>query len=258
MNDLNPVSRPSFPLEGRGGLVIGIIVVAVVLAILKPWRTEAGPNDLDRTGVAASPGISPSPTPAPTPNPLDAISRTYDPLIFGDRELQTDWGLWPAGYLTSFGFAMRAEPSSQPSAPGASQPPSSRLPSAADGPRWPDVINIILGNHLLLMGISTPTDRTVNSIRLTRERTDGTWEDVQVLLLPPPWPNHFTVVGIDGGLGPDRPIFWVPGHYRLDIGIVPGQIQRSIEIDVQGPPATTPSTAPVASEPPVTTESARP
>ncbi len=257
MNQLNPITRPSFPLEGRGGLIIAIIVGAVVLAILKPWGPEAGPNNLDRPGAAASPGHSPSPPPTPTPNPLDAISRKYDPLIFGDRELQTDWGLWPAGYLTSLGFAMRAEASSQPSAAASGQPPSSAVPSAANAPKWPDVININLGNHLLLMGISTPTDHTVNGIRLTRERADGTWQDMPVLQLPTPWPNHFTVVGIDGGLGPDRPIFWVPGRYRLDIGIVPGPIQRSIEIDVEGP-ATPPSAAPAPSEPPATTGPARP
>ena len=123
---------------------------------------------------------------------------------------------------------------------------------APDVPIWPGVININLGNHLLLMGISTPTDHTVNAIHLTRERADGVWEDVRVLLLPPPWPNHFTVVGIDGGLGPDRPIFWVPGHYRLDVGIVPGQIQRAIEIDVDGPPA------PAGSDRPATPGPARP
>ena len=241
-------------------MIIGIIVVAVVLAMLKPWESDGGPNQLDRIGVAASAGLSPSPSPAvtPTPNPLDAISRKYDPLIFGDRELQSDWGLWPAGYLTSFGFAMRAEPSNQPGVPGASQQPSGLPPTGADLPMWPQVINVILGNHLLLMGISMPTDHTVNGIRLTRERADGTWEDVRVMLLPPPWPNHFTVIGIDGGLGADRPIFWVPGHYRLDVGIVPGPIQRSIEIDVEGPPAATPSTAPAASEPSAATESARP
>jgi hypothetical protein len=257
MSQLNPVSRPSFPMEGRGGLIVGIILVAVALAILKPWGPEARQSGLDRT-AAASPTSSPSPTPGPTPDPLDAISRKYDPLIFGDRELATDWGLWPAGYLTSLGFAMRAEPSSQPVADGSSQPSPTLLVPAPDVPIWPGVININLGNHLLLMGISTPTDHTVNSIHLTREQADGSREDVEVLLLPPPWPSHFTVVGIDGGLGPDRPIFWVPGHYWLDVGIVPGQIQRTIEIDVEGPPAASSSTAPAASGLPVSSGPARP
>ena len=108
------------------------------------------------------------------------------------------------------------------------------------------------------MGIATPTDHTVNGIQLTRERADGVWEDVGILLLPPPWPNHFTVVGIDGGLGPDRPIFWVPGHYRLDVGIVPDHIQRAIEIDVEGPPAAPSSAVPAASDLPATSGSARP
>jgi len=255
MNQLNPVSRPTFPLEGRGGLIIGIIVVAVVLAILKPWDPGSGPNRLGQAVALASPSPSPTPRADPTANPLDAISRRYDPLIFGDRELQTDWGLWPAGYLTSLGFAMRAEPSPQAGTVGVTQPLAS--PSSADVPMWPSVININLGNHLLMMGISTPTDHTVNSVRLTRERPDGSWEDVDTLLLPPPWPNHFTVVGIDGGLGADRPIFWVPGHYRLDVGIVPDGIDRSIEVDVEGPPPAA-GTAPGGSDPDATGGPERP
>src|SRR3954469_11310547 len=174
MNEFDPVSRPSFPLEGRGGLIIAVIVVAVVLAILNPWGSDAVRNTLDRTAFAPSPTPPSPPTPAPTANPLDAISRKYDPLIFGDRELQTDWGLCPAGYLTSLGVAMRAETSPHADTVGVSQP----LPSPSDGdvPMWPSVININLGNHLLMMGISTPTDHTVNTVRLTRERPDGGWD----------------------------------------------------------------------------------
>ena len=257
MNQFDPVSRPSFPLEGRGGLIIAVIVVAVVLAILKPWGSDAVRTTLDRTGFAPSPTPSSSPTPAPTANPLDAISRKYDPLIFGDRELQTDWGLWPAGYLTSLGFAMRAEQPTESPGPSASLRRSTSAPSA-NVPMWPSVIKINVGNHLLLMGISTPTDHAVNTVRLTRQRADGGWEDIAVMLPPAPWPNHFTVVAIDGGFGPDRPIFWVPGRYRLDVGIVPGQIQRSIEVDVEGPPAVPPSGPPAASGPTATTGPERP
>ncbi len=253
MSELKPVSRPSFLLDGRGGLIIGIIVVAVGLAFFKPWGSEPAPNRGDRAGLAATPSPSPSPTPAPTPNPLDAISRKYDPLIFGDRELQADWGLWPAGYLTSFGFAMRAEPSTAPSTATASERPSNPVPFGQDLPIWPNVIDIVLGNHLLLMGISTPTGYSVDSIHLTRERPDGTVEKVPVLLPLSPWPDHFTVIGIDGGLGPERPLIWVPGRYVLDVVIDPGQIERSIEIDVEGSPAETPSSAPIPA-----TESARP
>jgi hypothetical protein len=261
MSELKPVSRPSFLLDGRGGLIIGVIVVAVGLAFFKPWGSDSAPTRGDRTGLAATP--SPSPSPSPTPDPLDTISRKYDPLIFGDRELQPDWGLWPAGYLTTFGFAMRAEPSSQPQPAGASPALPSAVASSRDLPIWPNVIDVVLGNHLLLMGISTPTDYSVDSVHITRERADGTWEEVPILLLPPPWPRHFKVVGIDGGFGPARPIFWVPGHYQLDVIIDPGQIERSIKIDVEGPTGETPSAAPTgvpsAAEPSTdSTGSARP
>ena len=135
MSDLKPVSRPSFLLDGRGGLVLGLVGVAIAIALLKPWGSigeTSGPTE------ASVPTVSPSPSStqwsSPSPDPRDADSRPYDPLIFGDHELPATWGLWPAGYMVSFGFVMNTEPSSPPSG-GPSPAPSSRAGPA--GPIWP-------------------------------------------------------------------------------------------------------------------------
>jgi hypothetical protein len=227
MSDLKPVSRPPFLLDGRGGMVFAVVAIAVALAILKPWGTGGARAPIPSQAVVASP----SPTPTDTPNPTDGYSRVYDPLIFGDRQLQADWGLWPAGYLSTFGFAMRSDQSSPPGGPSASGPTASQ-PAA---PVWPNAIDIPLGNHLLLIGVSTPIGFKVDRIHMTRFLASGRTEVVPLLELPSPWPNHFAVIGIDGGLGANRPIFWAAGRYRLDLMIDPGSIQRSIEVRVEGP-----------------------
>lgn len=102
-------------------------------------------------------------------------------------------------------------------------------------PAWPDAIDMPVGNHLLLIGVDTPVGFSVDGIRLTRYLPGSGTEDVLIALPPSPWPRHFTVIGIDGGLGVKRPVFWTPGRYRLDLTIDPGAIQRSIEVRVEGP-----------------------
>jgi hypothetical protein len=158
-------------------------------------------------------------------------------MIFGDHELRPAWGLWPAGYMVSFGFAMNTEPSSPPGG-GTSPAPSSRAGPA--DPVWPAAIDIPLGNHLLLIGVNTPEGYSVDTIYLTRLLADGRTADVPVVRLPSPWSSHFTVIGVDGGYGVSRTALWLPGRYRLDLLIDPGRIERSIEIRVEG--ASNPST----------------
>jgi hypothetical protein len=162
-------------------------------------------------------------------------------LVFGDHELERTWGLWPAGYLTTLGFAMRAEPSPPPSpasggpssSPGSSGPP--------DTPAWPDSISVRNGNHLLLIGVDTPLGFRVDGVRLTRDATDGSGrEEVPIVLPPSPWPSHFTVIAVDSGFGLTRVAYWLPGRYHLELVIDPGGIERSIEIVVEGPDSASP------------------
>jgi hypothetical protein len=239
MSGMTPVPRPRFFLEGRGNKVLGLLVVALALALVKPWGLVETATPATSQALLATASRSPSPSSAPTPDPADLFSRTYDPLIFGDHELQPAWGLWPAGYLVSFGFAMRAEPTSPPS--GAPAPSASKPEPAA--PVWPAAIDILNGNHLLLIGVNTPNGYSVDAIHLLRRETDGRTTTVAVEHLPSPWPSHFTVIAIDNGSGTTRADFWTPGDYQLDLTIDPGPIQRSVEVRVEGP-AVQPSAAP--------------
>jgi hypothetical protein len=244
MSDLKPVSRPPFLLDGRGSRVLAIIGVAILIALIKPWGSTSTPTAIaipSQAAVVITP--RPSPTPTPTPDPIDAFSRAYDPLVFGDRELERSWGLWPAGYLTTLGFAMRAEPSHSPKLPSGGASPSA-VSSSDPGPAWPDAIGIPAGNHLLLLGVDTPLGFSVDDIKLSRYLADGRAVDVPIVFPPSPWPAHFTVIGVDVGYGVARTAFWPSGRYRLDVMIDPGTIRRSIEIRVEGASSPSPSHPP--------------
>ncbi len=228
---MTPVPRPRFFLEGRGNKLLGILVVALTVALVKPWGSFGSPTPAPSQALLASPSPQPTPTPTPTPDPADLASRIYDPLVFGDHELQPAWGLWPAGYLVSFGFAMRADSSA---APNVGPVPSASRPDATV-PIWPAAIDIPLGNHLLLIGVNTPTGFSVDRIQLVRREADGSSRNVAVKRLASPWPSHFTVIAIDPGNGTVRTDFWAPGTYRLELTIDPGPIVRSVDVRVEGP-----------------------
>jgi len=246
MSDLKPVSKPNFLLEGRGAQIVIVILLAVIVALIKPWGSG---SDLSSAGLpTATPVSSPTSTPIPTRDIGDGVSRPYDPLIFGDKEMPAAWGVWPAGYLVTFGFAMRADPTARPSGdPTADgQPVPSLQP---DVPAWPAGIDLPVGNHLLLIGINTPLDYHVRSVSLTRLGPDAAGSNVPLIRPTSPWPLHFTVIGVDGGLGADRPAFWLPGRYRLDLVIDPGPIERSIDVTVASGPVTAPGSSPSTAVP---------
>ena len=85
MSDLKPVSKPNFLLEGRGAQIVIVILLAVIVALIKPWGSG---SDLSSAGLpTATPVSSPTSTPIPTRDIGDGVSRPYDPLIFGDKEM---------------------------------------------------------------------------------------------------------------------------------------------------------------------------
>ena len=243
MDDLKPVSRPSFLLDGRGSRVVAVIGIAVLVAFLKPWGSGGSGTSQANVATVPTPAPTPSPSPSPTPDLRDVYSRRYDPLIFGDKELRPGWGLWPAGYMVSFGFAMHVEPSDAPAGGPSPAPTPSPEPGA---PTWPTAIEIPYGNHLLLIGVNTPEDYSIAAIHLTRHLADGGIEDVPIVRPPSPWPSHFTVIGVDGGYGVERTALWAAGRYRLDVVIGPGTVVHSVEILVDGTPD------PVLADPSVT------
>jgi hypothetical protein len=250
VTELHRVSGPSSPIHRRVGRLIAVLVVAVLIAIAKPWGSSGGP----------SAAIVTIPTPAATATPRpSAPSGAYDFLTFGTNEPPPGWELWPAGRLASFSYAMRIDmavrlPASSetpgstdvPSAPPPAPATPLGTPGAAGVPdRWPP-IRIPRGTLLDLVGINRPLGYGLRVDALVRIGADGTVTPVRSLLATSPWPDHFTTVGYapDATGGAMAP--WPAGHYRLDLSIDPGAVHRSIDIVVEGVPAE-PSNAPGSS-----------
>ena len=111
----------------RGADVAVIVALAILVAVVKPW-TFGSP-----AGVTASP--SPRPTASPSERPVPSVSSVVDLSMFGP-EPPAEWELWPAGYLVSFGFALRID-SRAPDPPSASPSPGPAASSATAGPEVP-------------------------------------------------------------------------------------------------------------------------
>jgi hypothetical protein len=244
MDDLTPVKGPTSPFEGRSAKVIAVIVIGILVAIIKPWGTTT-PVPLARA-TAAPTAVAATPR-AGSPTPFDAFAG-YDHELFGIYEPEPRWELWPAGYLVSFGYAIRigstgTETSPPSTAPGASASPDRPVASPADTPtppakpgaqepNWPATITITDGNHLGLIGVNTPLGYKVTSIGIARVRPDGADQPLQVVTPESQWPDHFTVIGLAEGTGHETIENWPAGQYRLDLSFEPGPIDRSISIVV--------------------------
>jgi hypothetical protein len=258
MNDLTPVKGPASPLEGRSAKVIAVIVIGILVAVVKPWGTTT-PAPLARA-TAAPTAVAVTPRPG-SPTPFDAFAN-YDHELFGIYEPEPRWELWPAGYLVSFGYAIRigsvgAEASQPPAQPAASaspaRPVASPVKTAKPGteePNWPATITIADGNHLGLIGVNTPLGYRVASAAIVRMTTDGSERPLDVVVVESQWPSHFTVFGLADDTGREVIENWPAGQYRLDLDFEPGAISRSIAIVVadsspaDGGPSSAPSTRP--------------
>ena len=227
------------------------MVIGVLLAAVKPWGGTGGPPAATLfPSAAVAPSIeAPDGSDAAVATPSEFDLR-YRPDLFGP-EPPPRWGLWPAGYITTIGLRpssparglARGAPVRPTERPGdglgagsaTASPPGSATtrpssPSSSGAPDWPARIDITEGNHLLVLGISTPVGYQVPEIGLFRSETDGTSSQVETEILPTPWPDHFTVIGIRGS-APDGSLrVWPDGDYRLDWRTEPGGIRQSIEI----------------------------
>lgn len=251
MHASQPVRPPPSRVDGHLGAIGWLVAIALAIAIVKPWGDGAGASLADLTSPPL-PTASPSPTPTPPPQ-VGFSGLAYDPSIFGNREPEAKWGIWPAGYLVTFGFVIQvpASPSPSPGAPGApagGSTPTPAAPSATfdtgpaasrsgvpDGPVWPSLFEVPEGDHLLLIGINMPRGYAVRSAQLGRYAADGSVIPVETERLRAPWPDHFAVFGIATGSDDGRLDVWPPGRYRLDLTFEPGRIGRSIEIRIAGP-----------------------
>lgn len=264
MADLQHVRPPRSSFGGHGALIGSIVVIGVLLAAVKPWGGTGGPPaaTLFPTASLAGadvPGEGVTVTQAPTPAGFDL---RYRPDLFGP-EPPARWGLWPAGYITTYGFALPVPPEASPAAspttaPGRS-PGASSIASATAGPTgspgaapsgssvavgapaWPARIAITAGNHLLVLGISTPVGYHVPEVKLFRSAADGTSSLVETEILPSPWPDHFTVIGIRARTADGSLEVWPDGQYRLDWRTEPGAIRQSIELQVRSGGADSPA-----------------
>ena len=253
MGDLQSVRPPPTLLSGHGALIGGLLVVALLVAMLKPW----GPGETRPTIAEATPRPTLSPT--STPGPQTGYSDLEnDPSIFGDSEPPAVWGLWPTGFLVTLGFvsqipdgapaAASVSPSGGPSAaPGASAGsapsavgPSQPVPTTPDdgGPTWPARFDVPDRSHLLLVGIDMPRGFAVESATLERLAANGSLVAVPVERFPSPWPAQFAVVGLPPRANDRHLEVWSPGHYRLNLSFGPGGIRRSMDIVIaQAPPS---------------------
>jgi hypothetical protein len=227
------------------------------VAIIKPWGSEPA-------AVAPPPSRAPeTATPVAVATASASINpwANYDHEIFGVYEPEPRWELWPAGYLVSFGYAIRIEstpsggpdtvstgvttgtgaggaagasPSAQPSA----TPRPSPTPLASPGaePVWPATIRVTAGNELAMIGVNTPLGYRVTGMGVTR-LTGGAGEAVRIINPASDWPSHFTVIALadeSGGAALDR---WPPGDYRLELKFEPDDIVRTVEIQIEQPTA---------------------
>ena len=102
MHASQPIRPPKSPTDGHLGTIGLLVGLGIVVAILKPWGSQPGATLVPPPATLAP---SPTATPVPTPN-IGFGGRVYDRSIFGEHEPEAVWGIWPAGFLTTFGFVI--------------------------------------------------------------------------------------------------------------------------------------------------------
>lgn len=222
-----PVDRP--PPRSWLSTLGSVAAIVLALAIIKPW----------------SPG-SPAPTTAATagrsadPAPTDRPERTeYDPRLFGTREPEPAWELWPAGYVVEFGIAGPLRVGGQDQPGGSDGPPASAGIAPTPAPTEPGagpVVDLGPADHLIALGINTPIDVRVAKISLWTQRgVDCCDQPVTIVRLPTLWESqHFLVIGIADPEQPGDTGPWPPAEYRLDLVTTTGEI-RSVRLRVSPP-----------------------
>ena len=229
MTDLRRVSGPSSRFDRQAGRIIVIAVVAILIAIVKPWGTPVRPS--------AFPVTTPRATASPSP-PAAVRPPMYDFLTFGTNEPPPSWEIWPAGNLASFYFAMRIDLAARASdEPGATSTPTPiALASPSGGPdpasvpsSWP-TIRIPAGTYLDLIGLNRPRGYGIAAITLTRINDDGTMTPAHAIVGKSPWPEHFAIVGFAAGDGTGAMEPWPAGQFRLEVVIEPGHVTRTVDV----------------------------
>ena len=263
MSDLSRVPGPASPFKGSSAKLLTVVLIGILVAILKPWGGDAPGKAV---GASTRPSSVVSVEPVATPSP--ALRDAFDFGVFEGFEPKPAWEIWPAGREFSLGFAMKVTADAEPG-PSATPVPSATLvptatpgptaPVAASGapatrepmpertatpaptgvsepPTWSHAITISPASTLTVVAINLPLEFRIPGVRLWRTDPVGQREEIPVVRVPSPWPNHFLVVGIDDGTGRDVLRAWPPGQYELILQIEPGDHVRTIAIDVEARP----------------------
>jgi hypothetical protein len=234
-----PVGRPLPPswLPTLGAAT----AIVLALVVVKPWG-----------GASPSPATTTTPSAAAAPSTRQVGAQradrdVYEPRLFGHREPDPAWELWPAGYVVEFGLAgplpvdaledptaskepaRQASPSPKP-AGRSPQPPRQTVPPG--GP----VVDLGAADHLIALGINTPSTVQVDDVVLWLYRGENCClEVIPIVRLPTPWPSrHFVAIGIADPERPGEPTSWLIGEYRLDLLLGSGET-RSIRLRVTEP-----------------------
>ena len=238
-----PIGRP--PPRSWLPALGSTLAIILALAIVKPWQAlDPGVPAAQHASASAGPAVPRPPTPRP-------LRDTYDARLFGSREPDPAWELWPAGYVVEFGIAgpvvvhgqespvpsggaaASAEPGTFTPAPG-SVPPTAQpgLPS----PVAEHVVDLGPSDHLIALGINTPADVRVAEITLWMQAGDVCCDElIPTIRLPTLWESqHFLVIGIEDPFRPGATAPWLAGEYRLDLVTVGGEI-RSVRLRVSAP-----------------------
>jgi hypothetical protein len=234
-----PVNRP-LPKSWLPTL-LSALGFLVALAIVKPWEDRSAPS------VASTSIVSPAP-PSAVPTPR-VVRSAYDPRLFGFREPDPAWELWPAGYVVEFGIAgplpvggqgaasASPMPTDAPEPPVGASPDAPPEPGASAGPAADaHVVDLGPTDHLVALGINTPADVRVERIALWLSTGAPCCpEAVPILRLPTLWDSrHFLVIGVADVAQPHLPGDWAPGEYRLALTTVTGDV-RSVRFRVAAP-----------------------
>ena len=237
--------RPRPKRDWLPGAVLGVTAF-IGLAIVKPW-------DFGRAQTGA--GGTPPPTFFVRPTERTG-ARPYDPILFGFREPDPAWELWPAGYVVEFGMSGpvrvngQAAPSPVPGdTPTPEESPAPSLassqrpgPSGSPTPSAPvatpavDAAVIDLGTaaHLVALGINTPADVHVETVTLSL-LTDDAITPIAIVRLPTFWEStHFLVIAPEDKALPGQAAPWEPGLYRLVLTGAFGEV-RQIDLRVRPP-----------------------
>ncbi len=222
------VDRPShrswLPTLGS----VALFVLALV--IVKPW------------GPAATPLPTTAPTIQSRASPVVATPRfdrtAYDPRLFGSREPDPAWELWPAGYVVEFGISGPLPVHSPGPSGAASQAPLRSDPAPSPSkvePPGERVVDLGPADHLIALGINTPADVRVVDLRLWILRVRCCDAALAYVRLPTLWESsHFIVVGVEDPDRPGTPGPWPVGEFRLDLVLQTGEV-RSIRFRVTAP-----------------------